>query len=142
MVPALALALLLAQSAPPPWEGAQLLFLQGDLARAEELAHGCAARADPKCQRQLEALARYAFLAHRADALARAEAAQFVALDRQLGNGTPARLTRPVLARFVEQPLALARARLAAGQILDAWALVAEVLEVDPTNAEAQRLFR
>jgi hypothetical protein len=139
MLAALALRLVLAQA--DPVQSARRSFQAGDLARAQAFVRPCA-RAEKRCRARLEALARYAFLVRQRDTFTAAQAAALLELDRALSPERPGALTLPVLERFVHAPLRLARARLEAGQVLDAWALVAAVQQLDPANAEASRFFR
>lgn len=140
----LAIELWLAQpgvSAPPPAETAKLYFLAGDLAKAQEWARAGAKQGDVVCAKQVKLLAEYAYLANQLDHFSKAQAKAFIALDATLSPTVAGKLTQPIIDHFVLQPLRVARAHHSQGRVLDAWYIVAQVLEVAPSNVDAQRFF-
>ncbi len=145
---ALALSLVAAQapagkpgtSAPPPSETARLYFLAGDLAKAQEWARSCRAKA-PACAALLPLLADYAFQAGHVDEFDPARARAFLQLDRKISRDVPGKLTRPVIDRFITHPLELAKAQRKAGSRDAAARIARQVLDVDPTNDEALALI-
>ena len=125
---------------PPPSELAKLYFLAGDLRKATETAR-VGAKVDPvKCKAIYPMLVEYEFLLPRADHLTPAEAKAFFEWDRKISPGTPGKLTGPVFRRYVETPLQLARTAAQGDDKPRAAKLVAQVLEVDPANADALAL--
>jgi hypothetical protein len=126
-------------SAPKPSETARLYFLAGDLAKAQEWARAGRAK-DPACGPLLKLLAEYAFEVGHADGFDPPSARAFLRLDRQISPTVPGKLTRPIIDRFITHPLELARAHLKAGAADSAARIAAQVLDVDPTNAEARSL--
>jgi tetratricopeptide (TPR) repeat protein len=126
-------------SAPKASETARLYFLAGDLAKAQEWARSGRAK-DPACGPLLKLLADYAFDVGHADGFDPPSARAFLRLDRQISPTVPGKLTRPVIDRFITHPLALAQAHQKAGSAESAARIAAQVLDVDPTNAEALAL--
>ncbi len=125
---------------PPPSELAKLYFLAGDLRKATETARQ-GAKIDPeRCKAIYPMLVEYEFLLPRADRLTPTEAKAFFEWDRKISPGTPGKLTAPVFRRYVETPLQLAHTAAQGDDLPRAKNLLAQVLEVDPGNANALAL--
>lgn len=148
-MPLILLALLLSQAPPQklgggarpkPSEMAHLFFLAGDLARAVDQARQCNVAEKGKCKAMLVALAEYQFLANRIERFSAADARSFIALDRTISKTVPGKLTEPVLARWVKDPIARATQAATAGDRAQAEAIAVQVLQIDPGNADARAL--
>jgi hypothetical protein len=132
-----------AGSVPTPRELAQLYFLAGDLRRAVDAGRQCVQReGKKKCEALYRALVEYEALIPRNEELTPAEAKSYLEWDRVISPNEPGKLTRPVFARYVEEPLAAARAAAGTGDAKKAKALAERVLQVDPQNADAKRLAK
>ena len=129
-----------APTGPPPSELAKLFFLAGDLRKATETAR-LGVKVDPvRCRAIYPMLVEYEFLIPRADNLTPAEAKAFFEWDRKISPGTPGKLTTAVFRKYVETPLQLAHTAVNGDDLPRARKLLAQVLEVDPTNADALAL--
>ncbi|MDX2013421.1 MAG: hypothetical protein SFW67_24735 [Myxococcaceae bacterium] len=152
---ALVLAVLLAQVPPLPKglpgmdekrpnmkasDAATLYFLAGDLATARDWCQRGLKKEAKRCGPFLKQLAEYAFLMGKYEPLTREEARQVLEFDRKLSPGTMGNLTKPVHERYVAGPLARARLWAQQGVAAEAVRFVDEVLEVDPSNADAKGL--
>ncbi len=146
-----ALAVLLAASAfgappskpagPPPAELAQLYFLAGDLPSAQQTCSRVA-QVDARCRALIKPLAEYAFLAGTRDSFTPAQAREYLALDARLSPKARSKLTEPTWQRFVQEPLARAKAWAQQGHAAEAVPVVEGVLLVVPAHAEAQALLQ
>lgn len=128
--------------APTPREMAQLFFLAGDLKRAIDAGRRCVQlEGRKKCEGYYRALVEYEALIPRNDQLTPAEAKAYLEWDRFISPKEPGKLTRPVLRRYVEEPLIAAHQAAAAGEKGKAKEIAQRVLAVDPKNAEAKQLL-
>ena len=121
-------------------EGARTAFVQGDLARATEVARGCLRREPVVCRPLLKSLGQYAPLAKAVDRLTPPQARRFLDLDRAISPGAPGALTGKAIERFVTSPLSLARHHAQEGNTASARVIARQVLDVDPGNTEALAL--
>jgi hypothetical protein len=142
----LALLLLIAVpdagSAPTPREMAQLFFLAGDLRRAVDAGRRCVQlEGKKKCEPFYRALVEYEALIHKNDELTPEEARAYLEWDRLVSPQQPGKLTKPVIARYVEGPLEAGRQALSNGDHAAAKQAAERVLKVDPKNAEAKKLL-
>ncbi len=125
-----------------PREMAQLFFLAGDLKRAIDAASRCIQlEGRKKCEPMYRALVEYEALIHKNDQLTPAEAKAYLEWDRLVSPKEPGKLTKPVVARYVTQPLEAARIAYQAGDKKGAKAAVERVLQIDPKNGEAKALL-
>jgi hypothetical protein len=127
---------------PTPREMAQLFFLAGDLRRAVDQGRRCMqVEGQKKCEPFYRALVEYEALIRKNDQLTPDEARAYLEWDRFISPKERGKLTQPVLARYVEQPLEAGRQALASGDKALAKAAAERVLKVDPKNADAKKLL-
>jgi hypothetical protein len=127
---------------PTPREMAQLFFLAGDLRRAVEAGRRCVQlEKKKKCEPFYRALVEYEALISRNEELTLAEAKSYLEWDRLISPKEPGKLTKPVMRRYIEDPLAGARVAIQAGDTKSAKAAAERVLQVDPKNADAKALL-
>lgn len=128
--------------APTPREMAQLFFLAGDLRRAVDAGRRCLQiEGKKKCEPFYRALVEYEALIHKNEELTLAEAKSYLEWDRLISPKEPGKLTKPVLRRYIEEPLASARIAMQAGDKKNAKAAVERVLQIDPKHGDAKRLL-
>lgn len=154
MLLSLALVLLVTQAAPAPkqaparakvapgptaYDTAKLFFLAGDLATAQEWVRRGLKREPKTCGPLNALLAEYNFLANHIEEFTPDQARDFLELDRKISPTVRGKVTEKAFARFVTKPLELAHDQ-AQGDVPRALQLLAQVLFVDPKNAEALAL--
>jgi hypothetical protein len=128
--------------APSPREMAQLFFLAGDLRRAVDVARRCVElEGKKKCGDFYRALVEYEALIPRNDHLTPAEAKAYLEWDHTVSPAVEGKLTAPVRQRYVTDPLERAHRAAEAGDPAKALVIVKVVLEIDPKNADAQKLL-
>lgn len=128
--------------APTAREMAQLFFLAGDLRRAVDSAKRCIqVEGRKKCEPLYRALVEYEALIRKNEELTPAEAKSYLEWDRFISPKEPGKLTRPVLRRWVEEPLQSARIVMQAGDKKAAKTAIEKVLQIDPKNGDAKRLL-
>jgi hypothetical protein len=126
--------------APTAIETARLYFIAGELRGSREWCERGLKRESKACKPFLRTLAEYQFLIAKFDELTLAEARQVIELDRVLSPKEPARLTKPIIERFVTGPMNRAKAWASQGAAGEAVKFVDDALTVDPKNAEAKGL--
>lgn len=128
--------------APTPREMAQLYFLAGDLSRAIDAGRNCLKVEKKKCEAMYRALVEYQALIPRNDQLTPAEVKSYLEWDRLISPKEPGKLTKPVIQRYIEEPIAAARIALQAGDKAAAKTAAERVLQMDPKNADAKEVLK
>jgi tetratricopeptide (TPR) repeat protein len=128
--------------APTPREMAQLFFLAGDLSRAIDAGRNCLKSEKKKCEAFYRALVEYEALIRRNEQLTPAEVKSYLEWDRLISPKEPGKLTKPVIQRYIEEPIAAARIALQAGDKAAAKRAAERVLQMDPKNADAKEVLK
>ena len=128
--------------APTPREMAQLFFMAGDLRRAVDAGRRCIqVEGKKKCEAFYRALVEYEALIPKNEQLTLDEAKNYLAWDRLISPQEPGKLTRGVIQRWIDDPLAGASAALQVGDKKSAKQAAERVLKVDPKNEQAKKLL-
>ncbi len=126
--------------APPASDMAILYFMAGDLRRAVDTARA-GMKSDPvRCKALHPMLVEYQFLVPKRETLTQEEAKNFLAWDKKISPKATGKLTPLVVQRYVDLPLQQARTANQGGDVARSKKLVADVLAVDPANADALAL--
>ena len=126
--------------APPASDMAILYFMAGDMRRAVDTARAGLKTDAAKCKPLYPMLVEYEFLVPKRDELTVEEAKSFIAWDRKISPKASGKLTAVVVRKYVETPLHYARTANEGGDVAKAKKLLADVLTVDPANADALAL--
>ena len=126
--------------APPASDMAILYFMAGDMRRAVDTARAGLKTDAVRCKPLYPMLVEYEFLVPKRDELTVEEARSFIAWDRKISPKASGKLTAVVFRKYVETPLHYARTANEGGDLAKAKQLLADVLTVDPANAEALAL--
>ena len=125
---------------PPASDMAVLFFMAGDMRRAVDTARAGMKTDAVKCKALYPLLVEYEFLVPKRDALTVEQARSFLAWDTKISPKASGKLTAAVVRKYVETPLHYARTANQGGDLVTAKKLLADVLTIDPTNADALAL--